>query len=72
MNRWSDLLDPAELEAQWALTAKLDPQHAKSSRTWWEERTADQLSVLEHQAWLCCDPGQYQLARTYRAQQEGC
>ena len=66
-NPWTDLLTDEELEARHALTAKLDPCFAKQARFFWENRTDDDLRVLEWQALQCGDADQYQLARTYAA-----
>ena len=64
-NPWIDCLTIEELEAYHILTAKLDPHFAKQQRDFYESRDDRQLSVLAHQAWLCCDGSGYRLARSY-------
>ena len=64
---WNAILTAAELDAHYALTASLDPRFAKSERTFYESRTPAQLRVLAAQAWDCCEPTGYQLARSYLA-----
>ena len=66
-NQWSHILTAAELDAHWALTAKLDPRFARQCREFYESRTASQLRVLVAQSWDCCEPTGYQLARSHAA-----
>ena len=65
MSKWNTILTAAELDAHYALTAKLDPSFAKNDRAFWESRTATQLKVLRSQAWNCNDADIYQMASTY-------
>lgn len=67
MSRWTHILSPAEIEAQRALTASLDPAFARSERQWYETRTEGDLRAAMHSAWLCCEDCRYQLARSYLA-----
>jgi hypothetical protein len=66
-NRWTDLLNRQEIEAQFALTASIDPRFARSQREFYESRTAAQLGALAQQAWNCNEADNYQLARSYAA-----
>ena len=70
-SQWSHILTPAELEAHHALTASIDPRFAAGERAFYEGRTANQLRVLAAQAWDCCEPTGYQMARSYAALMEG-
>jgi hypothetical protein len=65
--RWSKLLSAAEIEADFALTASLDPVFASASRTFWATRSAGELRVLRDGAWLANDPDTYQMARSLLA-----
>ena len=67
MSKWTHTLSPAELEARYALTYRLDPRFARSEREFWESRTTNQLAVLAHQAWLCNDADAYQVAKSLLA-----
>lgn len=69
-SQWTDILSAAELDAQYALTASLDPAFARRQREFYEGRTVPQLQALATQAWNCCDPDGYQLARSHAALQE--
>ena len=68
---WNTILTAPELDAHYALTASLDPRFAKGERTFYESRTPAQLRVLAAQAWDCCEPTGYQMARSYAALAEG-
>lgn len=68
---WNTILTAAELDAHYALTTSLDPRFAKGERTFYESRTPAQLRVLAAQAWDCCEPTGYQMARSYAALAEG-
>lgn len=65
--QWSTILSPAQLEADHALTMRLDPRHAIESRKFWESRTVIQLEILKSGAWMANDPDTYQKARSYLA-----
>lgn len=67
MSKWNEILDREQLDAQYALSASLDPGFAKRQRAFYDAQSADQLSALMHQSWLCNDPDGYQLARSHRA-----
>jgi hypothetical protein len=67
---WNTILTAAELNAYYALTASLDLRFAKDERTFYESRTPAQLQVLAAQAWDCCDPTGYQMARSYNSLKE--
>jgi hypothetical protein len=67
---WSKLLSAAEIEADFALTASLDPAFAGASRTFWATRSAGELRVLRDGAWLANDPDTYQMARSLLALEE--
>ena len=66
-SQWTDILSSAELDAQYALTASLDPAFARRQREFYEVRTIPQLQALAAQAWNCGDPDGYQLARSHAA-----
>lgn len=66
-NAWSTILTQAELDAQYALTASLDPRFAKLEREWFLSRTANQLKATAAGAWDSNDPTTYQWARSYLA-----
>ena len=68
---WNTVLTPAELDAHYALTASLDPRFAAGERAFYESRTSVQLRVLAAQAWDCCEPTSYQMARSYAPLAEG-
>lgn len=70
MSQWSHILTAAELHAHYTLTAKLDPAFAASERAYYETRTLNQLRALAAQAWECCTPTAYQLARSHAALQQ--
>lgn len=67
MSKWVDILTVEELDALYALTAKIDPSFARQDREWWESRSIAQLSALKHQAWLTNDADQFQRAGSYLA-----
>ena len=64
---WNTILTAQELDAQYALTASLDPRFAREQRAFYEGRTLNQLRVHATQAWDCCEPTAYQLARSHAA-----
>ena len=64
---WNTVLTAEGLNAHYALTASLDPQFAREERAFYESRTLNQLRVHATQAWNCCDPTAYQLARSHAA-----
>lgn len=67
MSHWSALLTREQIEAQRAITAKLDPTFAKLDAEFWDTRTADQLRNLAWGAWNCNEGGAYQMARSLLA-----
>lgn len=67
MSDWVHILSSAELEAQYALTASLDPSFARQQRAFYDSRSDDELRALMHQAWLCNEACRYQLARSHLA-----
>jgi hypothetical protein len=66
-NAWIDILTAAQLAADYAFTAKLDPRFAASDRKFWETRTVGQLQSLKSDAWYCNESHIYQKARSYLA-----
>ena len=68
---WNTILTAQELDAHYALTASLDPRFAREQRTFYEGRTLNQLRFHATQAWDCCEPTAYQLARSHAASHEG-
>lgn len=64
-SKWVDILTSAQLDAQYALTASIDPSFAERDRKWWESRTAQQLKQEMHYAWNCATGDSYQRARSY-------
>jgi hypothetical protein len=64
---WVDILTPADIAAQFALTARIDPGFAAAQRRFYETRTTSQLDALARQSWLCNEPDGYQLARSFAA-----
>lgn len=66
-SQWTDILSAAELDAQYALTASLNPAFARLQREFYEGRTVPQLQAFATQAWNCGDPDGYQLARSHAA-----
>ena len=71
MSAWNQILTSEEIAAHYALTAKIDPSFAARDRAFYESRTALQLSTLAAQAWDCCEPTSYQMARSYAAKLQG-
>lgn len=69
MSQWSHILTAVELNAHYALTASIDPAFAASERKFYETRTVNQLKALAAQAFDCCTPTAYQLAKSYLALQ---
>jgi len=70
MSQWSHVLTAAEIEAQFALTASLDPSFARQQREWYETRTVAQLKGAAAGAWTANDSDGYQLARSFIALKE--
>ena len=71
MSQWSHILTAAELDARFALTAKLDPRFAREQRAWYETRTVQQLRSEMNGSWNANDSDGYQLARSFIAMKEG-
>jgi len=71
MSPWTHVLSAAELDAQFALTASLDPSFARQQREWYETRTIAQLKGAAAGAWTANEPDGYQLARSFIALKEG-
>ncbi len=69
-NHWAAILTAAEIDAHHALTAQLDRSFAARQREFYASRTPGQLASLAHQAWMCNEGEQYQLARSYAALRE--
>lgn len=67
MNAWTHILTAKEITVYHALTASIDPAFAAQDQAFYESRNAAQLSGLAHGAWLCNEPGSYQIARSYAA-----
>jgi hypothetical protein len=70
-SQWNIILNRSELDAHFARTASIDPRFAAQERYFYESRRPSQLRVLEAQAWDCCDPTGYQMARSYLALAQG-
>lgn len=68
---WNTILTTQELDVHYALTASIDPRFAREECAFYESRTLNQLKALAAQAWDCCEPGGYQIARSYAALMEG-
>ena len=68
---WNTILTAQELDAHYAITASLDPRFAREQRAFYEGRTLNQLRVHATQAWDCCEPTSYQMARSYAPLAEG-
>ena len=64
---WTHVLSRAELDTLHELTERLDPRFARSSKAFWESRTADQLETEKFYAWNASDADSYQKARSYLA-----
>lgn len=62
---WTHILTAAELEAYYALAAKIDPSHAARRRAFYESRTRVELDTLAYGAWMANDSDGYQMAKTY-------
>jgi len=67
MSKWSHVLTRQEIDAYHALTASIDRSFAAGERAFYEARSMAQLDTLARQAWNCCEPDAYQLARSYAA-----
>jgi hypothetical protein len=67
MCKWNSVLTTEQMEAQYALTASIDPSFARADRQFWESRTAPQLRALKAGAWDACEPDTYQRAASYLA-----
>lgn len=67
VSQWVHILSPSEIEAHHALTASIDPSFARGAREFYQARSANELRALAAQAWNCCCPTSYQLARSYLA-----
>lgn len=70
MSQWSHILTAAEIDAQFALTASLDPSFARQQREWYETRTTNELRSAMNGAWNANDSDGYQLARSFLALKE--
>lgn len=70
MSQWSKVLNAAEIEAQFAFTAKLDPSFARGQREWYNTRTINELRSAMTGAWNCNESESYQLARSFLAIRE--
>lgn len=70
MSPWTHILSAAELDAQFALTASLDPRFARQQREWYETRSIAELKGAAAGAWNACEPDGYQLARSFIALKE--
>ena len=70
MSQWSHILTAAELDEQFALTARLDPSFARQQREWYEARTVQELRSHMNGAWNANDSDGYQLARSFIALKE--
>lgn len=68
---WATILTKDQIEADLALTARLDPRHADESRKFWESQSAVKLSCLASGAWQANDRDTYVKARSYLALAEG-
>lgn len=68
---WNTILTKDQIEADLALTAKLDPHHAAESRKFWESQSAIRLSCLASGAWQANDRDTYVKARSYLARMGG-
>lgn len=66
-DQWNKVLSASELAASHAATAVIDPRFAKGDEAFYRSRSVNQLRALVHQAWLCCEPTGYQMARSYLA-----
>jgi hypothetical protein len=66
-NAWTDILTPAQLAANYALTATLDPVFAIQEKEFWESRSVAQLHSIRYGAWYANDNHGYQMARSYLA-----
>lgn len=64
-SKWVDILTPQQLNAQYDLTASIDPRFAKVDREWWESRTEQQLRCEKAYAWNCASGDSYQRAASY-------
>lgn len=69
-SKWVDTLSVEEIEANFKLTASLDPAFAAQAREFYETRTPSQLKTLAAQAWNCNDADGYQMARSFLALRE--
>lgn len=70
MSQWSHVLNAAEIEAIFALTASLDARFAREQREWYDTRTAGELRSAMNGAWNSNDSDGYQLARSFLALKE--
>ncbi len=64
---WTDILSYEQIQANYALTAKLDPAFVTRQISFWSSRSIRQLETLKAQAWYANDAEQYQMARSYLA-----
>ena len=62
---WGQTPTTAELEANYALTASLDPGFAASDRKWWETRTLSQLQSQRGYAYNLSNEEMYAKANYY-------
>ncbi len=70
-SQWVKVMTAQEIDDFYALTASLDPTFAQRQRAFYEGRTLDQLNAHAAQAWNCCDPTGYMLARSHAAAKGG-
>lgn len=71
MSQWTHVLSERELDANYALTASLDPCFASEERAFYESASAHDLRACMNGAWFANDPHGYQMARSYLAMREG-
>lgn len=69
-SQWSYVMSRKEVDAYHALTASLDPSFARREREFYESASVSALQAVASQAWNCCEPTGYQLARSYAALKE--
>lgn len=66
-SHWSHLLTRAEIDAQRATAAALDPAYARRDAEWWDSRTDAQLRAARVGAWDCNEGGTFQMASSLLA-----
>ncbi len=66
-SQWNTILTAAELDRHYKLLALVDSYFAAEQRAFYESRTVEQLRAHAQEAWNCCSPTGYQLARSHAA-----